>query len=70
MALRSALRTVRLLGCDNTPAAQNLRRTGAALAGQSSATVRELMRCLGHTQPGVAMIYQAADDEPTTAATG
>ena len=40
----------------------DLRRSGATLAGQSGATVRELMRFLGHTQPAVAMIYQIADD--------
>lgn len=41
----------------------DLRRTGATLAGQSGATIRELMRRLGHTTPGVAMIYQRADDD-------
>ena len=40
----------------------DLRRTGATLAAQSGATVKELMRRLGHTQPGVAMKYQIADD--------
>ena len=40
----------------------DLRRTGATLAAQSGATVREVMRRLGHTQPTVAMIYQLADD--------
>lgn len=41
----------------------DLRRTGATLAAQSGATVREVMRMLGHTQPGVAMLYQVADAE-------
>jgi integrase len=41
----------------------DLRRTGATLAGQSGATTKELMSRLGHTQPGVAMIYQVADAE-------
>ena len=41
----------------------DLRRTGATLAGQSGATIKELMRRLGHTKPDVAMIYQVADDE-------
>lgn len=40
----------------------DLRRTGATLAGQTGATIKELMRMLGHTTPGVAMIYQTADD--------
>lgn len=40
----------------------DLRRSAATMAGQSGATVKELMRFLGHTQPGVAMIYQVADD--------
>lgn len=39
----------------------DLRRTGATLAGQSGATVKELMHRLGHTLPQVAMIYQVAD---------
>lgn len=41
----------------------DLRRTGATLAGQSGATVKELMHRLGHTLPAVAMIYQVADAE-------
>lgn len=41
----------------------DLRRTGATLAAQSGATVREVMRRLGHTRPTVAMLYQVADDE-------
>ena len=40
----------------------DLRRTGATLAAQSGATVREVMRRLGHTRPAVAMLYQVADD--------
>lgn len=63
----STLRDAHLLGRDAikqpTLTIHDLRRTGATLAGQSGATVRELMRRLGHTQPGVAMIYQVADDE-------
>ena len=39
----------------------DLRRTGATLAGQTGATVKELMLMLGHTQPTVAMLYQVAD---------
>lgn len=39
----------------------DLRRTGATLAGQTGATVKELMAMLGHTQPAVAMLYQVAD---------
>lgn len=39
----------------------DLRRTGATLAGQSGATVKEIMRRLGHTKPDVAMLYQVAD---------
>lgn len=41
----------------------DLRRTGATLAGRSGATVKEIMRRLGHTRPDVAMLYQVADDE-------
>ena len=41
----------------------DLRRTGATLAAQAGATVKEVMRMLGHTQPGVAMLYQVADDQ-------
>ena len=41
----------------------DLRRTGATLAAQTGATVKELMRMLGHTQPGVAMLYQVADEQ-------
>ncbi len=41
----------------------DLRRTGATLASQSGATLKEVMRMLGHTQPGVAMVYQFADDQ-------
>ena len=39
----------------------DLRRTGATLAAQSGATLKEVMGMLGHTQPGVAMLYQVAD---------
>ncbi len=48
----------------NRPAmtVHDLRRTGATLASQSGATLREVMRMLGHTQPGVAMLYQVAED--------
>ena len=41
----------------------DLRRTGATLAAQTGATIKELMRMLGHTQPGVAMLYQIADND-------
>lgn len=41
----------------------DLRKTGATLAAQSGATVRELMARLGHTTPGMAMLYQVATDE-------
>lgn len=41
----------------------DLRRTGATLAGRSGATVKEIMRRLGHTRPDIAMLYQVADDE-------
>ena len=41
----------------------DLRRSGATLAGQSGATIKELMLRLGHTRPDVAMIYQIADRE-------
>ena len=40
----------------------DLRRTALTLAGQTGATVKELMSMAGHTQPAVAMIYQVADD--------
>lgn len=39
----------------------DLRRTGATLAGQAGATVKELMGFLGHTTPTVAMLYQVTD---------
>ena len=41
----------------------DLRRTAATLAGQQGATVKELMRLLGHTTPNMAMLYQRADDD-------
>ena len=41
----------------------DLRRTGATLASQAGATIKEVMRRLGHTKPDVAMLYQVADDE-------
>ncbi len=40
----------------------DLRRTAATLAAQGGATVRELMRLLGHTTVTVAMVYQTAED--------
>lgn len=40
----------------------DLRRTAATLAAREGATTRELMRLLGHTTVGVAMIYQVPDD--------
>lgn len=39
----------------------DLRRTAATLAGEGGATIAELMRLLGHTTPGVAMLYQVPD---------
>lgn len=45
-----------------TMTVHDLRRTGATLAAQSGATIKELMRRLGHTTPAMAMIYQSADD--------
>ena len=63
----TALRDAHLVGRDaiKKPALtiHDLRRTGATLAGQSGATVKELMHRLGHTLPQVAMIYQVADAE-------
>lgn len=44
-----------------TVTVHDLRRTGATLAGQTGATIKELMAFLGHTQPTVAMLYQVAD---------
>ncbi|MGN8750993.1 tyrosine-type recombinase/integrase, partial [Oscillospiraceae bacterium HCP3S3_D12] len=41
----------------------DLRKTGATLAAQSGATVRELMARLGHTTPRMAMLYQVASDD-------
>lgn len=41
----------------------DLRRTAATLAAQGGATTKEVMRLLGHTTVGVAMIYQVADDK-------
>ena len=41
----------------------DLRRTTATLAAQQGATIKELMRLLGHTTARVAMIYQTAEDE-------
>jgi integrase len=38
----------------------DLRHTGATLAAQSGATLRELMARLGHSTPAAAMIYQHA----------
>lgn len=46
-----------------TMTVHDLRRTGATLAGQAGATVKELMRRLGHTTPTMAMLYQVADDD-------
>jgi integrase len=43
---------------DLTPHA--LRHTGAVLAAQSGATLKELMARLGHTTPDMAMRYQHA----------
>jgi len=38
----------------------DLRHTGATLAAQTGATLKELMTRLGHSTPGAAMIYQHA----------
>ena len=61
----STLRDAHIVGRDAigkpTLTIHDLRRTGATLAGQSGATVKELMHRLGHTLPQVAMIYQVAD---------
>lgn len=46
---------------DLTPHA--LRHTGAVLAAQGGATIRELMARLGHTTPDMAMRYQHASEE-------
>jgi integrase len=43
--------------------AHALRHTGAVLAAQSGATLKELMARLGHTTPAMAMRYQHASDE-------
>jgi len=43
--------------------AHALRHTGAVLAAQSGATLKELMARLGHTTPQMAMRYQHASDE-------
>ncbi len=40
----------------------DLRRTAATMAAHNGATVKELMRLLGHTTAAVAMIYQKAED--------
>jgi integrase len=49
-------------GCDDLKF-HHLRHTGAVLAAQSGATLADLMGRLGHTTPGMSMIYQhtAAD---------
>ena len=41
----------------------DLRHTGATLAAATGATIAELMRRLGHSTPGAAMIYQHAADD-------
>jgi integrase len=41
----------------------DLRHTGATLAAATGATLAELMRRLGHSTPGAAMIYQHATDD-------
>ncbi|MGH3477376.1 MAG: tyrosine-type recombinase/integrase [Nocardioidaceae bacterium] len=43
--------------------AHALRHTGAVLAAQSGATLKELMARLGHSTPQMAMRYQHASDE-------
>lgn len=42
------------------PSIHDLRHTGAVLAGQTGATLAELMARLGHSTPGEAMRYQHA----------
>ena len=63
----ASLRTAHLQACKkiglNGVTIHDLRRTGATLAAQAGATVKELMRRLGHTKPDVAMIYQIADEQ-------
>ena len=39
----------------------DLRRTAATLAAEGGATTAELMRLLGHTTVGVAMLYQVPE---------
>ena len=48
----------------------NLRHTGAVLAAQSGATIKELMARLGHSTPQMALAYQhaAADRDKQLAA--
>jgi integrase len=41
----------------------DLRHTGATLAAQSGATMRELMSRLGHSTPAAALIYQHASQD-------
>jgi len=41
----------------------DLRKTGATMAAQQGATVKELMALLGHTTPDMAMRYQVATKE-------
>ena len=62
----SVLREAHKAGCEAIGRPEvtlhDLRRTGATLAAQASATVREVMRMLGHTTSTVAMLYQTALD--------
>jgi integrase len=41
----------------------HLRHTGAVLSAQTGATLAELMRRLGHSTPGAAMLYQHASQD-------
>src|SRR5664280_1356657 len=47
-------------GSGTTRPAHDLRHTRAVLAGQTGATLAELMARLGHSTPGAAMRYQHA----------
>ena len=49
----------------------DLRHTGATVTAQTGATLKELMRCIGHSTARAAIIYQHAADgrDRTIAAT-
>ena len=48
----------------------DLRHTGATLAAATGATLAKLMRRLGHSTPGAAMLYQHAADDRDAAIAG